>query len=97
MLLKLLNGRFTARQVLRNKEKAVWAAVSPEGERYISLFNLSEVPLTVSADPEECAAMFPEDRFSPALEGAEEIWSGERVDEASFALPPHGAALIHIP
>lgn len=96
-LLKLLNGRFTARQVLRDKEKAVWAAVSPEGERYIALFNLSEDTRSVSADPEECADMFPEGRFSPALEGAEEIWSGESVTEATFALPPHGAALVHIP
>lgn len=96
-LLKLLNGRFTARQVLRDKEKAVWAAVSPEGERYIALFNLSADTRSVSADPEECADMFPEGRFSPALEGAEEIWSGESVTEATFALPPHGAALVHIP
>lgn len=96
-LLKLLNGRFTARQVLRDKEKAVWAAVSPEGERYIALFNLSEDNRTVSVDPEECTDMFPEGRFSPALEGAEEIWSGEGVAEASFPLPPHGAALVHIP
>lgn len=96
-LLKLLNGRFTARQVLRDKEKAVWAAVSPEGERYIALFNLSEDNRTVSVDSEECADMFPEGRFSPALEGAKEIWSGESVTEATFALPPHGAALVHIP
>ena len=96
-LLKLLNGRFTARQVLRDKEKAVWAAVSPEGERYIALFNLSEDNRTVSVDPEECADMFPEGRFSPALEGAKEVWTGESVTEATFALPPHGAALVHIP
>lgn len=96
-LLKLLNGRFTARQVLRDKEKAVWAAVSPEGERYIALFNLSEDTRSVSVDPEECADMFPEGRFSPALEGAKEVWTGESVTEATFALPPHGAALVHIP
>ena len=96
-LLKLLNGRFTARQVLRDKEKAVWAAVSPEGERYIALFNLSEDTRTVSVDPEECADMFPEGLFSPALEGAKEVWTGESVTEATFALPPHGAALVHIP
>ena len=46
-LLKLLDGRFTGRQVLRDKKKAVW--------------------------------------------------SGKAVAEASFPLPPHGAALIHIP
>jgi len=96
-LLKLLNGRFTARQVLRDKNQAVWAAVSPEGERYIGLFNLSEAKRTVSADPQECADMFPEGRFSSSLEGAREVWSGEAVTEASFTLPPHGAALIHIP
>jgi len=96
-LLKLLNGRFTARQVLRDKEKAVWAAVSPEGERYIALFNLSEDNRTISVDPEECADMFPEGRFSSALESAREVWSGENVTEVSFTLPPHGAALIHIP
>ena len=96
-LLKMLNGRFTARQVLRDKNQAVWAAVSPEGERYIALFNLSEDTRSVSADLEECAAMFPEGQFSPTLEGAQEVWSGEAVTEASFTLPPHGAALIHIP
>ena len=96
-LLKLLNGRFTARQVLRDKKQAVWAAADPEGERYIGLFNLSEDTRTVSADLEECAAMFPEGQFSPTLEGAREVWSGESVTEASFTLPPHGTALIHIP
>ena len=96
-LLKLLNGRFTARQVLRDKNQAVWAAVSPEGERYIALFNLSEDTRSVSVNPEECADMFPEGRFSPALEGAKEVWTGESVTKASFALPPHGAALVHIP
>ena len=83
--------------MLRDKKQAVWAAADPEGERYIGLFNLSEDTRTVSADLEECAAMFPEGQFSPTLEGAREVWSGESVTEASFTLPPHGTALIHIP
>ena len=96
-LLKLLNGRFRSRQVLRDKEKAVWAAVSPEGERYVALFNLTASPLTVAADPEECAAMFPEGGFPPELAEAEEVWSGECIPDAAATLPPHGTALLHFP
>ena len=96
-LLKLLNGRFRSRQVLRDKEKAVWAAVSPEGERYVALFNLTASPLTVAADPEECAAMFPEGGFPPELAEAEEVWSGECIPDAAATLPSHGTALLHFP
>ncbi len=96
-LLRLENGHFVSRQVLRDRETCVWAATEPHtGEYYIALFNLTEEVKEVSVSLEECAAMFPAG-WVTAPETMKEIWSGERVrpdGNLSATLPPHGTALF---
>ncbi len=96
-LLRLENGHFVSKQVLRSKEKCVWAATDPKtGECYVALFNLSGEEREVSVSLEECAAMFPAGWLT-APETVKEIWSGDTVDVTdtlSAHLPPHGTALF---
>ena len=99
-LLRLLNGRFQARQVLRDREKCVWMAVDPKtGECYIALFNLKDEPQSVTLSFGECAAMFPEEYGLQAPGQMEEVWSGATVTlkEAFIeaAVEPHGTWLLH--
>ena len=95
-LLRLENCHFVSRQVLRDKEKCVWAAVDPEtGERYVALFNLGEEGRQISASVADCAAAFPEGWFSAEDAGWEEIWSGEACCEICGEIPPHGALLLY--
>ncbi len=96
-LLHLENGQFVSKQVLRDKEKCVWAAVEPHsGECYVALFNLSEEEQTVSVSMEECAEMFPAGWMNlPKM--MKEVWNGQTVevgDTVSATLPPHGTALF---
>ena len=98
-LLHLENGTFLSRQVLRNREKCVWAAVDPKtGERYIALFNLSDQPQTLSVPASECAAAFSEGIFDAKAGEWEEVWSATPCDFADSIggnIPPHGALLFH--
>ena len=94
-LLHLENGHFVSRQVLRNKESCVWAAVDPKtGERYVALFNLSESGKTIQVSPAECATAFTEGWFSAENGPWEEIWSGQKAETLSGSLAPHGALLF---
>ena len=95
-LLRLENGHFVSRQVLRSKEKCVWAAVDPQtGERYVALFNFSETAKTIHISPAECAAAFPEGWVCPEEGTWEEVWSGNQSDKIGGEVAPHGALLFH--
>ena len=95
-LLRLENGQFVSRQVLRDREKCVWCSVHPKtGEYYVALFNLKNEPQEIRVTPEECASMFPTgflfDRESPI----KEIWSGEYYIDLCGTVAPHGTLLLH--
>ena len=95
-LLRLENGQFVSRQVLRDREKCVWCSVHPKtGEYYVALFNLKNEPQEIRVTPEECASMFPTgflfDRESPI----KEIWSGEYYKDLCGTVAPHGTLLLH--
>ena len=99
-LLKLVNGRFQAKQVLRDKEKCVWMAVDPATkERYLALFNLKDTRQEICVSFAECAAMFPEEYALKAPAEMTEIWSGEtvRIENSTLAADaaPHGVCLLH--
>lgn len=94
-LLKLENGRFLSRQVLRDEEKCIWAAVNPgTGEQYAALFNLTDREQQLTADTEECTAMFPEGFWSDAQQW-KEVWSGEMTTGIHGTVMPHGTLLFH--
>lgn len=94
-LLKLENGRFLSRQVLRDEEKCIWAAVDPgTGEQYAALFNLTDREQQLTADTEECTAMFPEGFWSDAQQW-KEVWSGEMTAGIHGTVMPHGTLLFH--
>ncbi len=98
-LLRLENGAFTARQVLRDRESCVWAAVDHKtGEHYAALFNLSQETREVRASLEECASMFPEGTF-PLAGQMREVWSGDCYRSENNiiggSIGPHGVLLLH--
>ena len=95
-LLRLENGQFQSRQVVRNREVCAWCAVQPRtGEVYVALFNLTKGEREVSVTWEECIAMFPDcylfDRESPIRE----VWSGADCREFRGVVAPHGTLLFH--
>ena len=99
-LLRLLNGRFISRQVLRDKEKCVWAAVDPAtGECYIALFNFQNTRQEIAVSWAECAAMFPEEYGRKCPEEMTEIWSKQPLAIENGAikaiLQPHGTLLLY--
>ena len=96
-LLRLHSGNFTSRQIRRNTEECLWAAVDPQtGEHYIALFNLTEQPRQISLTKEELTAAFP--GFVPGSEPYREVWSGEIIeaDPIGTAVAPHGTVLLHM-
>ena len=94
-LLRLENGHFHSRQVCRNKEFCVWAAIDPESsQQYVALFNLSDEGKALCAESAECAAMFPEYSWQ-AGEMWKEVWSGQMYEAVSGIVPPHGALLFY--
>ena len=96
-LLRLENGDFISRQVLRNETECVWAAVDPHtGENYVALFNLTDAPREVSVSAEECASMFPEGWFPPQDALREEIWTGAILTGNAIQgqAPAHGVLLF---
>ena len=93
-LLRLQNGHFVSRQVLRGKERCVWAAVDPQtGERYVALFNFREEAQEITTTPAECAQAFPEGWFAAENGVWEEVWSGIPKNTISGKIAPHGALL----
>lgn len=99
-LLRLENGRFVSRQVLRDKEKCVWASVDPKtGEHYIALFNLKNGEQEISVFYEECKAMFPDGYFPGGTVKMKEVWSGSSAlvenDTVKGYVMPHGTLLFH--
>ncbi len=99
-LLRLVNGHFISRQVLRDSEECVWAAVAPRtGERYIAVFNLSGTAREIAVSLSECASMFPEGVFPVEEAPLREVWSGAAQSPENDTLQarpaPHGALLLH--
>lgn len=99
-LLRLENGSFVSRQVLRDDDRCVWASVDPKtGEHYIALFNLRDEPQQICVSLDECSAMFPDGYVTGSAEEMKEVWSGDIlqiVDAAVQAeVPPHGVLLLH--
>lgn len=95
-LLRLENGRFVSRQVLRDREKCVWCAVQPQtGEYYVALFNLTDGPQHISVSLEECGAMFPDDYQIARNRKLKDVWSGKVYGDLSGEVPAHGTLLIH--
>ena len=95
-LLRLQKGNFTSRQILRDREKCVWAAVDPiTGEHYVALFNLTQKPMSVGVSLQACMAQFPAIAFGAGE--YEEVWSGSRIEgtEIHGEAAPHGALLYH--
>lgn len=100
-LLRLENGSFRSRQVMRDKSQCVWASVSPESDEwYIALFNLSNEEKVACGALNACQAMFPEYVFPAPGSKMVEIWSKEVTalpqGEISAAIPAHGVLLFHI-
>ncbi len=97
-LLRLVNGRFTARQVLRTPEECVWAALDAEtGAYYLALFNLTQEARSMTASLEACRAMFRLGTFPAGGEALREIWS-DRIyplqnDTVGGRVAPHGVLL----
>ncbi len=99
-LLRLENGSFRSRQVLRDDDMCIWAALnSRTGEHYIALFNLSEEEREVRISLEECAAMFPDGAFPKDTEAMREVWSTAlywtEAGSVGGKLLPHGVLLLH--
>lgn len=95
-LLRLENGQFQARQVLRDKEKCVWCAISPgTGEFYVALFNLTEEAREITVTREECASMFPEGSLFDREFSIKEVWSGVEYGHLRGKIAPHGTLLFH--
>lgn len=99
-LLRLENGRLVSRQVLRDKEKCVWASVDPKtGEHYIALFNLKNEEQEIIVSHEECKAMFPDGYFIADTEKMVEVWTQRPItvknDTVRGNVKPHGTALFH--
>jgi hypothetical protein len=93
-LLRLENGRFVSRQVLRDKEKCVWAALDPEsGEHFVALFNLLDKPQDIFISPDDCSTPFPGATF--IADSYREIWSGEASSKLQGTVAPHGVLLFH--
>lgn len=95
-LLRLENGSFRSRQILRDGEKCVWCALDPKtGECYIALFNLTEESRALFVSWEECAAMFPEGDFPQSVPSLREVWSGGICPCPEGTAAPHGVLLLH--
>ena len=85
-----------SRQILRDREKCVWAAVDPTtGEHYVALFNLTQKPMPVGVSLQASMEQFPGTNFGAGE--YEEVWSGDRIQgtEIHGEVAPHGALLYH--
>ena len=96
-LLHLHSGSFTSRQIRRDPEECVWAAIDPAtGEHYIALFNLTGQPRAIALAPEELTETFP--GFLPKQGTYREVWSEEPLQQDLTGIPvaPHGTVLLHM-
>ena len=96
-LLHLHSGSFTSRQIRRDPEECVWAAVDPAtGAHYIALFNLTGQPRAIALAPEELTETFP--GFLPKQGTYREVWSEEplQLDLTGIPVAPHGTVLLHM-
>lgn len=98
-LLRLENGAFTSKQVMRDGNQCVWAAADPgTGTYYVALFNLTEQARELSIGLEECGAMFPDGYFTPGRGPLKELWSGRDSAAADGKVrgtaAPHGVLLF---
>lgn len=92
-VLRLISHSSNARQLLKNKEEAVWYSEDNEdGSFYLALFNFKEEPSTITVDSK--AYSLP----SFASMECKELWSHETFqissDSVSIEVAPHGAKLI---
>lgn len=95
-LLRLENGAFVSRQVLRSEKMCAWAAADPKtGERYVAVFNFQETEQELVISPAECAGVFPEGWFSAEDGTWEEVWSGAHCDSPGGKIASHGVGLFH--
>ena len=87
-LLRLLNGHFTSRQLMRSKQQCIWKAEDQStGEHYIALFNLTDAPRSITLEATDFAA----------AAHYTEVWSGQTLTDKNIhgIVPPHGALLFH--
>ena len=95
-LLRLENGRFTARQVLRDREQCVWCAADPQtGEYYVALFNLTDAPRPMAVTIGQCAVLFPHDWQFCHDARVKEVWSNTPCPELKGIVEAHGTLLFH--
>jgi hypothetical protein len=94
-VLDLLSESTGARQIIRDKQKAIWFSESTkEAAYYLAVFNLSEEEVIIPITPEELEiSSFSNYNF-------EELWSGEyrKCNRATLEIevPSHGAKLYKI-
>lgn len=99
-LLRLENGKFVSRQVLRDHDKCVWVSVIPKtGEYYVALFNLKNQEQEIKVSFDECKSMFPEGYITAQILKMKEVWANEYVSVTDGFIggkvPPHGTLLFH--
>ena len=99
-LLRLVNGQYTSRQVLRNQDYCVWASVSKENkDGYIALFNLTQQPKEISVHLQECSSILTEYAFFEHQSDFDEIWSREHIcvrnGRVNGTVPAHGTLLLY--
>ncbi len=94
-VLRLLTHSSGARQIMRDKQQAVWLSKDTEdGAYYLAVFNLSEEERKISVNTEELEL----EGFSGYV--FEELWSKEKLEnlDQSFEtrVPIHGAKLYRV-
>lgn len=94
-VLRLLSHSVGARQIMRNKDQAIWASKDQEEEAiYLALFNLSDTKSTITVNAEEL------DFVSFLGKEIEDLWSGEQIGVLSETLQTevlaHGSKLFKL-
>ena len=91
-VLDLLDPENDRRQLRRDEDTAIWRLVTPEGEVYAALFNLSDEDRQIGVDMDELGAA--------AARRARELWTGEEADISGAALwtdiKSHGCKLFRL-
>ncbi len=100
-ILKLTSNDYTARQVYRDEESAVWSCLNvnkkDEKEAYVALFNFTD-----KAQEMECVLLQIEQfaGYKQSFTNAEELWTGNEVCVKDGCLkaqvPIHGARLFYL-
>lgn len=91
-VLSLLPPENVREQIYRNDVSALWRLVTPKGDIYAALFNLSDTDRQISVDLEALNA----DKARTALD----LWTGERSDIAGMTIyadvKSHGCKLLRL-